>query len=429
MNGLPDGWRSETLGEITDGGLFCDGDWVETKDQDPNGTVRLTQLADVGVAEFRDRSDRWLRDDQAARLGCTFLAPGDILIARMPDPLGRACVVPDRIGRAVTVVDVAIARPSRSDVDPRYVMWALNGPVAQRQIGSMQSGTTRKRISRKNLSKVRLPLPRIGEQRRIVDILEDHLSRLDAAGAAVTTAARRTEMLRWATAARWTLQPSAPVRDVPLADLLTEYVGGVWGDPPGTHPLDVDVIRVTELKPWGVIEPSTAARRSVPRSHLERRALRGGDLLLEKSGGGITTPIGRVGLVPDVTGDVVCSNFMQLMRPDPRLVHPRYLHLLLNAMQAAGRTEHLQKASTNLRNIKTSEYARLQVSLPGLQEQLEAVHRVEAVWDGSAGLAAAITGGQQRLATLRRALLAAAFSGRLTGRSSDLDLAEELIDA
>lgn len=179
----------------------------------------------------------------------------------------------------------------------------------------------------------------------------------------------------------------------------------------------------------GVIEPSTAARRSVPRSHLERRALRGGDLLLEKSGGGITTPIGRVGLVPDVTGDVVCSNFMQLMRPDPRLVHPRYLHLLLNAMQAAGRTEHLQKASTNLRNIKTSEYARLQVSLPGLQEQLEAVHRVEAVWDGSAGLAAAITGGQQRLATLRRALLAAAFSGRLTGRSSDLDIAEELIDA
>ena len=66
----PLGWASAMLPSIvgTDG-LITDGDWVESKDQDPDGTVRLTQLADVGDGYFRDRSERFLRPDQAERGG------------------------------------------------------------------------------------------------------------------------------------------------------------------------------------------------------------------------------------------------------------------------------------------------------------------------------------------------------------------------
>ena len=39
---LPDGWATATIGElIAPGGIFIDGDWVESKDQDPLGEVRL----------------------------------------------------------------------------------------------------------------------------------------------------------------------------------------------------------------------------------------------------------------------------------------------------------------------------------------------------------------------------------------------------
>ena len=168
------------LADVANGGLFTDGDWVESKDQDPNGAVRLTQLADVGVGEFRNRSDRWLREDQAAQLNCTFLQPRDLLIARMPDPIGRSCLVPEDIGRAVTAVDVAILRIRRPDVLPEYAMWAINSPSFRTGVEALQSGTTRKRISRRNLATLKIPLPSTSEQRRIVEILEDHLSRLDA---------------------------------------------------------------------------------------------------------------------------------------------------------------------------------------------------------------------------------------------------------
>lgn len=166
------GVRWVPMGELAGDGFFTDGDWVESKDQDPTGDVRLTQLADVGVDVFRDRSDRWLREDQAAALGCTFLEPQDVLIARMPDPLGRACQVPEGLGRAVTVVDVAILRCKRPDVLPRYVMYALNSGPLSRGMLSFQSGGTRRRISRGNLAKVRVPIPSIDEQHRVVDILD-----------------------------------------------------------------------------------------------------------------------------------------------------------------------------------------------------------------------------------------------------------------
>ena len=46
---LPEGWGKATIPDlIAADGLFSDGDWVESKDQDRPGVVRLIQLADVG---------------------------------------------------------------------------------------------------------------------------------------------------------------------------------------------------------------------------------------------------------------------------------------------------------------------------------------------------------------------------------------------
>lgn len=73
---LPTGWRFETIPQLVDDtGLFVDGDWIETKDQNPDGDVRLIQLADIGDGEFRDRSHRFLTSARARELGCTFLSP------------------------------------------------------------------------------------------------------------------------------------------------------------------------------------------------------------------------------------------------------------------------------------------------------------------------------------------------------------------
>lgn len=163
---VPEGWVWVRLDELPAVPL-TDGDWIETKDQDINGDVRLIQLADVGVGEFRDRSSRFLTSATTKRLNCTLLEPGDVLIARLPSPIGRACIFPGLGQPAVTAVDVAIARLTKS-VDRRYLVSALNSGVAREQVESYGKGATRFRVSTGHLRTILLPLPPLPEQHRIV---------------------------------------------------------------------------------------------------------------------------------------------------------------------------------------------------------------------------------------------------------------------
>ncbi len=157
---------------ISRSGLFSDGDWVESKDQDPEGDVRLIQLADIGVGEFIDKSNRFMTSKRADELRCSYLKAGDILVARMPDPIGRACIFPEDMGRCVTVVDICIVRPDSERIDNRWLMHLINSERFRNQIDRHVTGTTRQRISRGNLAGLEIPLPPLPEQKRIAAILD-----------------------------------------------------------------------------------------------------------------------------------------------------------------------------------------------------------------------------------------------------------------
>jgi len=178
---LPDGWILATIDDlISPDGVFIDGDWVESKDQDPNGEIRLIQLADIGDGYYKDKSDRFLTKEKALELNCTFLEKGDVLIARMPDPLGRACVFPGDAKESVTVVDVCVVRAGSKDVDHKWLMYWINSPKFRNAIAALQSGTTRKRISRGNLATIKFPVPPPDQQKLIVAKIEELFPHIDA---------------------------------------------------------------------------------------------------------------------------------------------------------------------------------------------------------------------------------------------------------
>ena len=167
---VPEGWQISSVENLlTPDCLFSDGDWVESKDQDPAGTNRLLQLADIGDGRFVNKSNRFMNDEQFNRLNCTQLQEGDVLIARMPEPIGRACILPRLDNRLATVVDIAILRPSA--VDSYWLMSVINSAGFRTKIEEQSSGTTRTRIGRTALSKIKLLSPPLPEQKKIASIL------------------------------------------------------------------------------------------------------------------------------------------------------------------------------------------------------------------------------------------------------------------
>ena len=144
--------------------VFADGDWIESKDQADDG-IRLIQTGNVGNGVYLDKGERarYIDEETFARLNCTEVLPNDILISRLPDPVGRACIIPDGLGKTITAVDCSIVRLKRHVLPEFFVAYTMTTLYAA-QIGSSVTGSTRKRISRKNLGQVVIPTPDIDQQ-------------------------------------------------------------------------------------------------------------------------------------------------------------------------------------------------------------------------------------------------------------------------
>lgn len=177
---LPHGWQWVKLSDV---GALTDGDWILTSDYANTG-VRLIQVGDVGRGKFVGKSSRYITLERAKELGCTFLQKDDILISRMPDPMGRACLMPDLGYPCITAVDVSIWRPNLEVTDREFLVHYLNSAEWFYRVEGLASGATRQRISRSNLENLTAPLPPLPEQKRIAAILKEQMAAVERARAA-----------------------------------------------------------------------------------------------------------------------------------------------------------------------------------------------------------------------------------------------------
>lgn len=146
--------------------VFTDGDWIETKDQSVFG-VRLIQTGNIGINEFIDKSEKskWISYETYQRLKCKAVLPEDILISRLPEPAGRACIVPNINHKMITAVDCTILR-LLEEYNNKFVVQFLSTDNYFKKVNNFLAGGTRQRISRSTLGdfKIILPKNRLEEQ-------------------------------------------------------------------------------------------------------------------------------------------------------------------------------------------------------------------------------------------------------------------------
>ena len=156
-------WEQRKLKDLC--ALFTDGDWIESKDQSESG-VRLVQTGNVGVTEYLDKpsNKKWVSYETFERLHCKEVKSGDILISRLPEPAGRACIMPNIGQKMITAVDCTIARID-SKYCPEYIVQYLSTQTYFDKVNNCLAGGTRQRISRGNLSSFLIPLLRTNKSK------------------------------------------------------------------------------------------------------------------------------------------------------------------------------------------------------------------------------------------------------------------------
>ncbi|WP_419608604.1 restriction endonuclease subunit S, partial [Thiolapillus sp.] len=163
-------WEVKRLGEIVE--ELQDGNWIESKDQSSVG-IRLIQTGNIGVGGFiqKNNNARYISEETFKRLNCTEIFPGDCLVSRLPNPVGRACIIPAIKERMITAVDCAIVRFDKNIVVPYIFILLSQTPAYLSAAESHAFGSTRKRISRGNLSKLKISIPSLPEQQKIAHCL------------------------------------------------------------------------------------------------------------------------------------------------------------------------------------------------------------------------------------------------------------------
>lgn len=153
--------------------VFTDGDWIESKDQADKG-IRLIQTGNVGEGIYleKEAKAKYISTDTFEKLKCTELFSGDILVSRLPEPVGRACIIPEKSERMITAVDCTICRVNESLVSKEYLCYFMRSNTYYTRLLGSVTGTTRKRISRKNLGNVEINIPPKKEQESIVNKID-----------------------------------------------------------------------------------------------------------------------------------------------------------------------------------------------------------------------------------------------------------------
>jgi type I restriction enzyme S subunit len=166
-----EGWEENNLDATCV--KFDDGNWIESKDQSKEG-IRLIQTGNIGLGKFIDKQDkaRYISEETFKRLKCTEIYPGDILISRLPDPVGKACQIPLSIKeRMITGVDCTIVRLKPSIITD-YLLYFQLSKLYLNQVKKLVSGTTRDRISRKNLGIIKVPIAPYSVQQKLIKELD-----------------------------------------------------------------------------------------------------------------------------------------------------------------------------------------------------------------------------------------------------------------
>jgi restriction endonuclease S subunit len=202
-----------------------------------------------------------------------------------------------------------------------------------------------------------------------------------------------------------------------LKQTVTRCQNGAWGsDPCGTED-DVICVRVADFDRQRFrVSLADPTLRAVAAGTRQTLGLQRGDLLLEKSGGGNTQPVGAVVLYDHDT-PAICSNYIARMAVapgfDPAFVC--YLHAALYALRINCRSIH---QTTGIQNLDAGAYLSEWVRLPGFAEQRTIAQAVERQTVAIDTLASA----KQRLLDLlmekRRALINQAFNLRPEHRLS-----------
>ncbi|WML42008.1 restriction endonuclease subunit S [Neobacillus sp. OS1-2] len=145
-----------------------------------NEGIRVIQLQNIGDGEFVNDYKIFTSKEKADELiGCN-IYPYEIIMSKMGDPVGRACIIPNFHSRYLMCSDGIRLVIDERCYSKYFIYSLINSKFFRKKIESHSTGSTRKRIGLEVLKNLQIAVPEKGEQQKIADCLSSLDDLIDA---------------------------------------------------------------------------------------------------------------------------------------------------------------------------------------------------------------------------------------------------------
>jgi type I restriction enzyme S subunit len=420
MSALLEGWTEARLGEVcrivsgstpkTTVARYWGGEvpWITPDD--------LSGYSAKSIA----RGARSLTEEGYDSCSAVLVPPGSVLYTSRA-PIGYVAIASGEVCTNQGFKNFVPNDAILSDYLYWYLRWAT--PMIQ----ALGTGTTFKEVSKRTIGTAPIRFPSRAEQRRIVEVIEEQFSRLDAAEAALSKTRSMVKTMRRRCFSALTrviaspdidvVEPSLPLPEgwgwMRASDACRSIDSGSTPKAAKMYPGagDVPFLKVYNVTMDGRVDFSikpTFVDTTTNENQLARSRVRPGDVLMNIVG----PPLGKVAIVPDAHPEWNINQAIVAFRPKSSLNSRFLAHCLMSdaVLRPLLRTG---KATAGQTNLSLSNCRRLWLPIPLEREQERICQEIERQVSVFTSITSALIIAANRSSLLRRAILERAFSGRL----------------
>lgn len=399
----PQGWREVSILDV------CQLNPPLTRDEWPSDDALLSFVPMSAVDESRGAiASLEERPFSEVKKGYTPFRSGDVLFAKVTPCMenGKAAIAEGlRSGVGFGSTEFHVLRPNPELLTPEYVFHFVRQPWFRQQAASAFVGTGGlQRVPPGFFKRVRLPLPPLPEQQRIVEILRAAHEAISDFSARRTKLAEIVDQQLASTIAR-----CMETNWIPLGRLVTSRYGtSVRAD--SDESVGVPVLRIPNVI-GGEVDLSKLKYVELPKTEQERLRLTEGDVLIVRSNGN-PDYVGRCAAVDEATTllQPVYASYLIRLRPDQLRLQGSYLAGLLNSSVGRNAMRNAIRTTAGQSNLSADALAGIRIPVPSPEDQREFAQ----VWEAAHAIRRQLDVSERAAATLNTTLITEALSGRLT---------------
>lgn len=301
---------------------------------------------------------------------------------------------------------MVISPKDTKDINKTYLKYMLMSVPKEKII----SGTAQPQITRQNLSKFKVPLCSLDEQKRIVSRIEELFSELDNGVKNLKKAKAQLDIYRKAIISESYPKLSDEIsrKLMNIADISSGITKGRKLDKYNT--IKLPYLRVANVQN-GYLDLSEMKEIELKEDEKEKFLLHYGDVLYTE--GGDRDKLGRGTVWENEIPECVHQNHVFKARIKDNVALPKYVSYWSMGKYARNYFFHKGKQSVNLASINKTVLSNLEVPIISISKQEDVVKNIEEKLSACENIEKTIDTALQQADTMRQSILKQAFEGKL----------------